>query len=115
MWLLEFPDASFDAELLKKLVERICRISAYEINWGNRVHTMDDHVFLTVFALIISAVLERDFPETVTVTEVTYSILRLLRYFCISPVSYTHLDVYKRQPYGTAMEIRDGVGYIRVK
>ena len=84
MWLLEIPDASFDAELLKKLVERICRISAYEINWGNRVHTMDDHVFLTVFALIISAVLERDFPETVTVTEVTYSILRLLRYFCIS-------------------------------
>lgn len=34
MWLLEFPNASFGAELFKKPVEVMCRISAYEVNWG---------------------------------------------------------------------------------
>lgn len=49
-----------------------------------RVHTMDDHVFLTVLALIISAVFERNLLETVAIVEVTYSIVRLLRYCYIS-------------------------------
>jgi hypothetical protein len=44
---------------------------------------MDDHVFLIVLAWIISAVFERDLLETVAIVEVTYSILRLLRYCCI--------------------------------
>jgi len=45
---------------------------------------MDDHVFLTVLALIISAVFERNLLETVAIVEVTYSIVRLLRYCYIS-------------------------------
>ena len=45
---------------------------------------MDDHVFLTVLALIISAVFERDLLETVAIVEVTYSIVRLQCYCYIS-------------------------------